>query len=84
MIADLHATQEERHKEVCEAIRELTAQLNKAKTDHAERKSTLLDETQKQQLLAERTRVDDNIRRRSSRSFGSGFLEPEGGRRRRR
>ena len=63
MIADLHATQEERHKEVCEAIRELTGQLNKAKTDHAERKSTLLDETQKQQLLAERTRVDDNIRR---------------------
>ena len=50
MIADLHATQEERHKEVCEAIRELTGQLNKAKTDHAERKSTLLDETQKQQL----------------------------------
>ena len=63
MIADLHATQEARHQEVLQSIRELTGQLQRAKQEHVERKSTLLDETQKQQLLAERSRVDENIRR---------------------
>ena len=63
MIADLHATQEARHQEILESIRELTGQLQRSKQEHVERKSTLLDETQKQQLLAERSRVDENIRR---------------------
>ena len=63
MIADLHATQEARHQEIVESIRGLTAQLQRAKQDHVERKSTVLDETQRQQLLAERSRVDENIRR---------------------
>ena len=49
--------------QVLEAIRELTGQLQRAKQEHLERKSTLLDETQKTQLLAERSRVDENIRR---------------------
>ena len=63
MILDLHATQQERHQEMLEAIRGLTGQLQRAKQELAERKSTLLDETQKTQLLAEKTRVDENIRR---------------------
>lgn len=42
---------------------ELTGVVQRAKTEHHERKSTLLDKTQKEQLLAERTRVEDNIRR---------------------
>ena len=63
MMADLHATQEARHQEMLEDIRALTGQLQRAKQDHVERKSTLLDETQKKQLLAERSRVDENIKR---------------------
>lgn len=42
---------------------ELTGQLQRSKQEHTERQSTLLDPTQKQQLLAERSRVDENIRR---------------------
>jgi hypothetical protein len=70
MIADLHATQEARHQEIVESIRGLTAQLQRAKQDHVERKSTVLDETQRQQLLAERSRVDENIRRLALESDG--------------
>ena len=46
-IADLHATQETRHQQILEDIRALTGQLQRAKQDHVERKSTLLDETQR-------------------------------------
>ena len=42
---------------------ELTGQVQRAKQEYDERQSTLLDPTQKKQLLAERTRVDENIRR---------------------
>ena len=63
MTADLHATQLERHQKMTEAIRGLTGQLQRAKQEHAERRSTVLDETQKTQLLGERSRVDENIRR---------------------
>lgn len=52
-----------KHKEMLESVKELTSQMSRAKADHSERQTTLLDPTQKQQLLAERTRIDDNIRR---------------------
>lgn len=63
MMLDLHATQEMRHQEILDDIKALTGQLQRAKQEHAENKSTLLDDTQKTQLLAERSRVDENIRR---------------------
>jgi hypothetical protein len=62
-VENVHATQEARHQEVLESIRELTGQLQRARQEHADRKSSLLDETQKHQLLTERSRVDENIRR---------------------
>ena len=42
---------------------ELSGALARAKQDHNEQQTTLLDPTQKQQLLAERSRVDENVRR---------------------
>ena len=46
-----------------QSIKELTGQAQRAKQEHLDRQTTLLDPTQKQQLLAERSRVDENIRR---------------------
>ena len=62
-LADLHAAAQQRHAEMLQSIKELSGQVQRAKQDHLEQQSTLLDPTQKQQLLAERSRVDENIRR---------------------
>ena len=42
---------------------ELSTQVNRAKGEHEERKSTVLDKSQKEHLLAEKTRMEDNIKR---------------------
>lgn len=49
---------------------ELTGQLQRAKQEYVERESMQLDPTQKQQLLAERSRVDENIRRLTAETEG--------------
>ena len=42
---------------------ELSGQVQRQKEEHLERQATLLDPTQKHQLLAERSRVEENIKR---------------------
>ena len=49
---------------------ELSGQVQRSKQEFLERQSTLLDPTQKQQLLAERSRVDENIRRLQAETEG--------------
>lgn len=62
-LAELSAAMDQKHKEMLESIKELTGRVGRSKAEHAERSSVMLDPTQKQQLLAEKTRVEDNIRR---------------------
>lgn len=49
---------------------ELTGQVQRSKQEQAERQMTLMDPTQKQQLLAERTRVEENIKRMQNETEG--------------
>ena len=43
---------------------ELTASVQRGNTEHQERKAVVQDKiTQREQLLAERTRIEDNIKR---------------------
>ena len=52
------------------AAAELSASLTRAKQEHNEREKTLLDPTHERQLLAERSRIEENIRRLTSETEG--------------
>jgi len=69
-ITDMHVAGEGRHQEILNAIKELTGQVQRSKQEQAERQMTLMDPTQKQQLLAERTRVEENIKRMQNETEG--------------
>ena len=62
-LRELNAMTEQKHKEMLESVKELSSQVGRAKSEHLERESVMLDPTQKQHLLQERTRVEENIKR---------------------
>ncbi len=69
-IADVQAAGEMRHREMIQSIKALSGQVDRCRTEHIEREATLLDPTAKQQLLAERSRIEDNIKRAQGEADG--------------
>lgn len=59
------------------ALAALTALGQRQKQEFEERQATLLDPTQKQQLLAERTRVEDNIKRLNQVPISTNVAQPQ-------
>lgn len=74
----MHASDTMRVRSTFMVAAELTGQVQRAKQEHLDRQDRLLDPTQKQQLLTERTRVEENVRRlqQARRSEGSASAKP--------
>ena len=61
--AELKSLCEARHKEIQQTIRELAGQVQRTKQQHEERQEALLNPAPREELLKERTRVEENIAR---------------------
>jgi len=61
--AELKSLCDARHKEIQQTIRELAGQTQRTKQQHEERQEALLNPAPREELLKERTRVEENITR---------------------
>merc|ERR1719424_358997 len=59
--AELKSLCDARHKEIQQTIRELAGQTQRAKQQHQERQEALLNPAPREELLKERTRVEEDI-----------------------